>query len=170
MFHLLVTFIALHSLPYARGGMMTACYTFDLSIRGIFRSYNTPAVNFLQLDHAACTRRSTSLSMVPSLYITNPRYLINDTKSQGLSIDDGDPYRGWFAHNMPVHCRGDYRRGNRPPMTSTCIYVIFWEILPSSSNDVIRYNVALIWICSEVHAYLSDAGVNVSAQNCLFNM
>ena len=51
-----------------------ASYTFALSLRGIFRSYNTP-VNFLQLDHAACMRRSTSLSMVPSLSITDPRYL-----------------------------------------------------------------------------------------------
>ena len=49
-------------------------YTVALSLRGIFRSYNTP-VNFLQLDHAACTRRSTSRSMVPSLSITDPRYL-----------------------------------------------------------------------------------------------
>ena len=74
IFLLLVTFIAQHSLPYVRAGLIMASYTFALSLRGIFRSYNTP-VNFLQLDHAARTRRSTSLSMVPSLSITDPRYL-----------------------------------------------------------------------------------------------
>ena len=51
-------------------GLVYICFEYD----GIFRSYNTP-VNFLQLDHADCTRRSTSLSMVPSLSITDPRYL-----------------------------------------------------------------------------------------------
>ena len=74
IFLLLVTFIAQHSLPYVRAGLIMASYTFAFSRRGIFRSYNTP-VNFLQLDQAACTRRSTSLSMVPSLSITDPRYL-----------------------------------------------------------------------------------------------
>ena len=74
IFLLLVTFIAQHSLPYVSAGLIMASYTFALSRRGIFRSYNTP-VNFLQLDHAARTRRSTSLSMVPYLSITNPRYL-----------------------------------------------------------------------------------------------
>ena len=74
IFRLLVTFIAQHSLPYVRAGLIMASYTFALSRRGIFRSYNTP-VNFLQLDQAARTRRSTSLSMVPSLSITDPRYL-----------------------------------------------------------------------------------------------
>ena len=74
IFLLLVTFTAQHSLPYARAGLIMASYTFALSRRGIFRSYNTP-VNFLQLDQAARTRRSTSLSMVPSLSVTDPRYL-----------------------------------------------------------------------------------------------
>ena len=74
IFLLLVTFIAQHSLPYVSAGLIMASYTFALRLRGIFRSYNTP-VNFLQLDYAACTRRSTSLSMVPSLSITDPRYL-----------------------------------------------------------------------------------------------
>ena len=74
IFLLLVTFIAQHSLPYVRAGLIMASYPFALRLRGIFRSYNTPA-NFLQLDHAARTRRSTSLSMVPSFSITDPRYL-----------------------------------------------------------------------------------------------
>ena len=42
-----VTFIAQHSLPYIRAGLIMAPYTFALNLRGIFRSYNTPA-NFLQ--------------------------------------------------------------------------------------------------------------------------
>ena len=42
--------------------------------RRIFGSY-TNTVNCLQLDHATCTRRSTSLSMVPSVSITDPMYL-----------------------------------------------------------------------------------------------
>ena len=62
IFILLVTFIAQHSLPCVRAGLIMASYTFALSLRGISRSYNTP-VNFLQLDHAARTRRSTSLSI-----------------------------------------------------------------------------------------------------------
>ena len=66
IFLLLVTFIAQHSLPYVRAGLM-------IQPEGFFRSYNT-TVNFLQLDHAARTRRYTSLSMVPSLSITDPRY------------------------------------------------------------------------------------------------
>ena len=74
IFLLLVTFIAQHSLPYVRAGQIMASYTFALSLREIFRSYNIP-INFLQHDHAACTRRSTPLSMVPSLSITDPRYL-----------------------------------------------------------------------------------------------
>ena len=74
IFLLLVTFIAQHSLPYVRDGLIMASYTFALSMRGIIRSYNTP-VHFLQLDHAARTLRSTSLYMVPSLSITDPRYL-----------------------------------------------------------------------------------------------
>ena len=37
----LVTFIAQHSLPYVRAGLSMASYTFDVSLRGIFRSYNT---------------------------------------------------------------------------------------------------------------------------------
>ena len=74
IFLLLVTFIAQHSLPYVRAGLIMASYTFALSLRGIVRSYNTP-VNFLQLDHSARTRRSTSLFMVPSLSIIDPRYL-----------------------------------------------------------------------------------------------
>ena len=74
IFILLVTFIAQHSLPHARAGLIMASYTFALSLRGIFRSYNAP-VNFLQLDHAARSRRSTSLSMVPSLSISDHRYL-----------------------------------------------------------------------------------------------
>ena len=74
IFLLLVTFIAQHSLPYVRAGLIMVSYIFALSLRGIFPSYKTP-VNFLQLDHAACTRRSTSLSMVPSLSIIDPRYL-----------------------------------------------------------------------------------------------
>ena len=49
-------------------------YIFALSLRGILRSYKTP-VNFLQLDHAACTRRFRSLLMVPSVSITDPNYL-----------------------------------------------------------------------------------------------
>ena len=36
---LLVTFIAQHSLPYVRAGLIMASYTFALSLRGIFRSY-----------------------------------------------------------------------------------------------------------------------------------
>ena len=52
IFLLLVTFIAQHSLPYVRAGLIMASYTFALSRRGIFRSYNTP-VNFLQRDQAA---------------------------------------------------------------------------------------------------------------------
>ena len=55
IFLLLDTFIAQHSLPYVRAGLIMAPYTFALSRRGIFRSYNTP-VNFLQLDQAARTR------------------------------------------------------------------------------------------------------------------
>ena len=74
IFLLLVTFIVQHSLTYVRAGLIMSSYTFALSLRGIFRSYNTP-FHFLQLDHAARTRRSTSLSMVPSLSITDPRYL-----------------------------------------------------------------------------------------------
>ena len=74
IFLLLITFIVQHSLPYVRVCLVMASYTFALSLRGIFRSYNTLA-NFLQLHHAASTRRSTSLSMVPSLSITDPRYL-----------------------------------------------------------------------------------------------
>ena len=62
IFLLLVTFIAQHSLPCVRAGLIMASYTFALSLRGIFRSYNTH-VNVLQLDHAARTRRSTSLSI-----------------------------------------------------------------------------------------------------------
>ena len=69
-----VTFIVQQSLPYVRPGPIMASYTFALSLRGVFRSYNTP-VNFLQLVHATRMRRSTSLSMVPSLSITDPRYL-----------------------------------------------------------------------------------------------
>ena len=42
IFLLLVTFIAQHSLPYVRAGLIMASYTFALSLRGIFRSYNTP--------------------------------------------------------------------------------------------------------------------------------
>ena len=75
IFLLLVTFIAQHSLPLVRAGLIMASYTFALSLRGIFRSYYSTPVNFLQLDHAARTRRSTSLSMVPYLSITDPRYL-----------------------------------------------------------------------------------------------
>ena len=93
IFLLLVTFIAQHSLPYVRAGLIMASYTFALSLRKIFRSYNTP-VNFLQLDHAAPTRRSTSLSMVPSLSITDPRYLKWSTffsSSQSLSLAAGFP-------------------------------------------------------------------------------
>ena len=71
IFLLLVTFIAQHSLQYVRAGLIMFSYIFALSLRGIFRSYKT-TVNFLQLDHAACKRRSTSL---PSLSITDPRYL-----------------------------------------------------------------------------------------------
>ena len=61
---LLLVFIVQHPLPYLYYVMMTS-YTFDFSFRDIFVSYNTP-VNFLQLDHAACSPRSTSF---------DPRYL-----------------------------------------------------------------------------------------------
>ena len=73
----LFTFIAhdaQHSLPCVRAGLIMASYAFALSLRRIFGSY-TNTVNYLQLDHAACTRRSTSLSMVPSGSITDPMYL-----------------------------------------------------------------------------------------------
>ena len=62
-----------HSLQCVRAGLTKASHTFALSLRGIFRSYNTP-VNSLRLDHAACTRRSKFLSMVPSVSITDPRH------------------------------------------------------------------------------------------------
>ena len=57
IFILLVTFIAHHSLPLVRAGLIMASYTYALSLRGIFQSYDSTPVNFLQLDHAARTRR-----------------------------------------------------------------------------------------------------------------
>ena len=55
----LVVFITQHSFPYA--GLTVTSYTFDFCIRGIFLSYRIPV--FRQLDHAACTRKSTFLSI-----------------------------------------------------------------------------------------------------------
>ena len=74
IFLLLVTFIAQHSLPIRQSRSDNGLINLRFEPEGIFRSCNNP-VNFLQLDHAACTRRSTSFSMVPSLSITDPRYL-----------------------------------------------------------------------------------------------
>ena len=71
---LLFLFIAQLSQPYGRTGPVNTSYTFDLRCIGIFLSYTT-SVSFRGLDPAACTRRSTSWSIVPFLSIADLGYL-----------------------------------------------------------------------------------------------
>ena len=59
---------AFASIRQSRSGYGLVYFRFEYG--GIFQSYNTP-VNFLQLEHAACRRRTTSLSMVPSVSVTD---------------------------------------------------------------------------------------------------
>ena len=76
--------LAFASIRHSRSDYVLVYFRFEPEGNLPFVQY---PVNFIQLDHNACTRRSTSLSMMSSLSITDPRYLKWSTFSRSSTFN-----------------------------------------------------------------------------------